>query len=112
MSEPLPSLVPESPPAPPESLWSIVRQAIRGSHRHDYTQGPIGKAILLLAVPMVMEVFMESVFALVDVFFVSKLGSDSIAAVAMTESMMMIIYALVMGLAMGAAALVARRIGE
>jgi putative MATE family efflux protein len=93
-------------------VWATVREALRGTHRHDYTDGPIGRAVVLLAVPMVMEVFMESVFALVDVFFVSKLGADAVAAVAMTESMMMIIYALVMGLAMGAGALVARRIGE
>src|SRR5213593_3767431 len=95
-----------------ESVWSVVREALRGAHHHDYTEGPIDKAILLLAIPMVMEVFMESVFALVDVFFVSKLGADAVAAVAMTESIMSILYALLMGLSMGATALVARRIGE
>jgi putative MATE family efflux protein len=100
------------PPAPPaEGFWSGVREALRGSRR-DYTQGPIGRAILVLAVPMVLEMVMESVFAVCDVFFVSRLGAEAIATVGLTESMLTIIYSLAMGLAIGATAMVARRIGE
>src|SRR5215475_9724243 len=100
---------PLSPPI--EGFWSGVREALRGSHR-DYTQGPIGRAILVLAVPMVLEMVMESVFAVCDVFFVSRLGADAVATVGLTESMLTIIYSLAMGLAIGATAMVARRTGE
>jgi putative MATE family efflux protein len=99
--------------APPrrEGFWTLVRESLRGD-RHDYTALPLGRAILLLAVPMVLEMAMESVFAVVDMFWVSKLGPDAIATVMLTESMLIIIYAFAMGLAMGAAAIIARRIGE
>jgi MATE family, multidrug efflux pump len=93
------------------SAWRHVRDAIRGVH-HDYTDGPIGRSLLLLAVPMVLETLMESLFAVVDVFFVAKLGADAVATVGLTESMLFIIYAIAMGLGIGASALVARRIGE
>lgn len=88
-----------------------IREALRGSHR-DYTRGPIGRAIVVLAIPMVLEMVMESVFAVVDIFFVIKLGADAAAAVGLTESMVTLIYALAMGLSIGAMATVARRIGE
>ena len=101
--------LPHAPPA--EGFWSGVREALRGSRR-DYTQGPIGRAILVLAVPMVLEMVMESVFAVCDVFFVSRLGAEAVATVGLTESMLTIIYSLAMGLAIGATAMVARRIGE
>src|SRR5437773_2601195 len=65
-------------PAREASLWSTVRESIAGSHRGEYTDGPIGRAILLLAIPMVLELVLESVFAVVDVFFVSRLGSDGV----------------------------------
>ncbi len=92
-------------------IWATVREAMRGS-RQDYTEGPIGRAIVLLAVPMVLEMVLESVFAVVDVFWVSRLGADAVATVGITESMLALIYAVAIGLSMGATATVARRIGE
>src|SRR5438876_3031961 len=99
-------------PAREASLWSTVRESIAGSHRGEYTDGPIGRAILLLAIPMVLELVLESVFAVVDVFFVSKLGPDAVSTVGITEAMITIIYAAAIGLSAGATATVARRIGE
>jgi putative MATE family efflux protein len=101
-----------SAPAVNVSLWTTVREAIAGSHHGAYTEGPIGRAILLLAIPMVLELVLESVFAVVDVFFVSRLGADSVATVGLSESMLTIVYAVAIGLSMGATAVVARRIGE
>jgi putative MATE family efflux protein len=106
MSTLSPTTAPES-----ESLWRTIRESLRGSRR-DYTQGPVGRAILLLAIPMVLEVILESVFAVTDVFFVSRLGENAIATVGLTESMMTIVYTLAVGLSIGATATVARRIGE
>src|SRR5437773_8939090 len=99
-------------PAREASLWSTVRESIAGSHRGEYTDGPIGRAILLLAIPMVLELVLESVFAVVDVFFVSRLGPDAIATVGLTESILTIVYALAIGLSVGATATVARRVGD
>jgi putative MATE family efflux protein len=90
---------------------AAIRESLRGSHR-DYTQGPVGRAILLLAVPMVMEMLMESVFAVTDVFFVARLGENAIATVGLTESLLTLIYTVAIGLSIGATAMVARRIGE
>ena len=101
---------PASLPAP-EGLWSHVREALRGSD-HDYTKGPIGRAIFLLAVPMVLEMAMESIFAVTDVFFVGRLGPDAVATIGLTESMLTLVYALAMGLGIGTTAVVARRVGE
>ena len=100
-----------STPEPEESLWSAVKESIRGTHR-SYTTGPIGRAILLLAIPMVLEMVMESVFAVVDIFWVSHLGKDAAATVGLTESLLTLIYALAIGLSIGAMAMIARRIGE
>ena len=93
------------------SLWSTVKESIRGSHQ-DYTEAPIGRAVVLLAVPMVLEMLMESVFVVADVFFVGRLGPDAVATVGITESLMTVMYALAVGLSIGASATVARRIGE
>jgi putative MATE family efflux protein len=93
------------------SFWPILREAVRGSSR-DFTQGPLGLEIFLLAVPMILEMSMESLFAIVDIFFVAKLGADSIAIVGLTESVMALIYAVAFGLAISATATVSRRIGE
>lgn len=93
------------------SLWSLFREAVSGSDR-DFTKGSIGIAIILLAVPMILEMIMESVFAVVDVFFVARLGPTAIAIVGITESMMFIVYAVAMGIGVGGMAMVARRIGE
>jgi len=105
------------PPAEPQApsggtLRALVRDAVRGGHEHDYTEGPVGRAVLLLSVPMVLEMVLESVFAVVDIFWVSRLGADAVAAVGLTESLLTLVYALAMGLAIGATAVVARRIGE
>lgn len=89
----------------------LFRQALRGT-KQDYTEGPVERALILLAVPMVLETVLESLFAVVDIFFVAHLGADAIATVGLTESMMSLIYAVAIGLGIGASAVVARRIGE
>jgi putative MATE family efflux protein len=89
----------------------LVREALHGTAQ-DYTEGPVGRALILLAVPMILETVLESLFAVVDIFFVAHLGADAIATVGLTESMMSLIYAVAIGLGIGAAAVVSRRIGE
>jgi putative MATE family efflux protein len=97
--------------APSDGAWATIVDALRGS-RHDYTAGSIPRAIVLLAIPMVLEMALESVFALVDVFFVGRLGPDAVATVGATEAIVALVYAMGAGLGVGAAAMVARRIGE
>jgi putative MATE family efflux protein len=92
-------------------LWRDAVLAVRGSDQ-DFTKGGLGRAILLLSIPMVLEMVMESVFAVVDIFFVSKLGPGAVATVGVTESLLTLVYAVAMGLSMSTTALVARRTGE
>ncbi|MEM9460195.1 MAG: MATE family efflux transporter [Myxococcota bacterium] len=94
-----------------QSAWSMVAEAIRGSER-DFARLELRKAIPLLAVPMVLEMALEAIFAVVDVFFVSQLGPDAIATVGLTESVITLIYSLSIGIAMPVTAMVARRFGE
>src|SRR4026208_1741958 len=99
-------------PAPlPHGLWPTLRAAVRRI-RIDYTTAPVGQAVIMLAVPMVVEMAMESIFAVADVFWVAHLGADAVATVGLTESMMTMIYTAALGLSIGATALVARRTGE
>jgi putative MATE family efflux protein len=90
---------------------AIIRQSLNGEHQ-DFTSGNISKAVVLLAIPMILELSLESVFAVVDMFFVSKLGKNAIATVGLTESFITLIYSLAIGLSTAATAIVARRIGE
>ncbi|MCC6373156.1 MAG: MATE family efflux transporter [Bacteroidia bacterium] len=92
-------------------LWHAIKQSLNGEQT-DYTKGSIPKAVFLLAVPMILELSLESVFALVDMFFVGKLGQNAIATVGLTESVLTIIYSVAIGLSTAATAIVARRIGE
>jgi len=101
----------QAPPPPPQSLWAGLREAIRGTNA-DYTKIPLRRAVFLLAVPMVLELVLESTFAVVDIFFVAKLGPSAVATVGLTESYLFLLYSVAMGLAMAVTALVARRVGE
>jgi putative MATE family efflux protein len=92
-------------------LWSSIREAIRGSHQ-DFTTGSLNRAILLLAIPMVLEMVLESLFAVVDVFWVGRLGADAVATVGLTESLLSLVFAVGLGLSLSTTAMVARRIGE
>jgi putative MATE family efflux protein len=99
--------------APPEirGAWRTLRAAFVGT-RQDFTRGSIGRAIFLLAVPMVLETLMESLFGIVNAFWVSRLGEDALATVGLTESMLTIVFAICIGLSMGTTAMIARRTGE
>ncbi len=95
----------------PPKLWSSIREAVRGSHQ-DFTAGNLNRAILLLAIPMVLEMVLESLFAVVDVFWVGRLGADAVATVGLTESLLSLVFAVGLGLSLSTTAMVARRIGE
>lgn len=110
MSEPAAAPPPATASGTP-SFWRSVRQSLRGADL-DYTAVPLNRAVLLLAIPMVLEMIMESLFAVTDVFWVSRLGREAIAAVGITESIMSLVYAVAFGMSLAATAIVARRIGE
>src|SRR5579862_4097131 len=96
---------------PQPSMWRSIREALRGPHQ-DYTSGDLNRAILLLAIPMVLEMVLESLFAVVDVFFVGRIGANAVATVGLTESLLSLMFAVAIGLSMSTTAMVARRIGE
>lgn len=91
--------------------WTLLKDALRGKE-YDYTQGSLSTAIFLLAIPMVFEMVMESVFALVDIYFVSQVSTNAVATIGLTESVVSLIYAVAVGISMAATAVVSRRIGE
>jgi putative MATE family efflux protein len=109
MSEPVVSS--DVAQAPPRSLTRQLLDAIRGTEE-DYTRIPLGRAIFLLAVPMILELVMESTFAVVDIYFVGKLGASAVATVGLTETVLFLLYSVAMGMSMAVTAIVARRIGE
>jgi putative MATE family efflux protein len=97
--------------SPPSSFWGAIREAIRGSHQ-DFTTGNLNRAIVLLAIPMVLEMVLESLFAVVDVFWVGRLGANAVATVGLTESLLSLVFAVGFGIGLSTTAMVARRIGE
>lgn len=94
-----------------KKFLSAIKLSLSGAEQ-DYTEGSIRKAVFLLAIPMILELSLESVFALVDIFFVSKLGPNAIASVGLTESVITLVYSVAIGLSVAATAVVARRVGE
>jgi putative MATE family efflux protein len=110
---PAETLAPALPSSAPglKGLLASLWLALKGS-TEDLSQGPVDRAFLLLSVPMVLEMVMESIFALVDMLFVSRLGADAIATVGLTESLLTLLQTLPLGLSVGATALIARRVGE
>jgi len=93
------------------SIWRELQNAVRGTEA-DYTTVSLKRAIFLLAVPMILELVLESTFAVVDIFFVGKLGSSAVATVGLTETYLFLLYAVGLGLSMAVTAIIARRIGE
>ena len=94
-----------------KKFFDDLKTAITGKE-HNFTSGSLNRAIFMLAVPMVLEMVMESLFAVVDIYFVSKVSMDAVATIGLTESVIMVVFAIAIGISMAAAAMVARRIGE
>jgi len=94
------------------SAWSAIKDAIRGDMHRDFTQERVGRAITLLAIPMVLEMAMESLFAVVDMFWVAHLGADAVATVGLTEAVLTLLFSVAIGMSVATTAMVARRIGE
>ena len=90
-------------PSQGPNWWTLLKDALRGKE-YDYTQGSLNKAIFLLAIPMVFEMLMESVFALVDIYFVSQVSTNAVATIGLTESVISLIYAVAVGISMAATA--------
>jgi putative MATE family efflux protein len=111
VATPTPPVAPECPASKAESRLTLIKEAILGSKK-DFTAISIDRAIFLLAVPMVLEMAMESLFGIVDIFWVAHLGADSTATVGITEGMLTMIFAVAIGMSMGTTAVVARRTGE
>src|SRR5579863_7496963 len=101
----------QSAPVVRTGVFATIREALSGAHR-DLTQGNLRRTIIILAIPMILEMLMESLFGVVDMFFVARLGVDSLATVALTESCLVLVFGIAMGLSMATTAFVARRIGE
>src|SRR5262245_40430700 len=101
----------ETTTSPGGSFLQSIRQALAGAP-HDYTSGSLSRAITLLAIPMVLEMAMESLFGILDVFWVGRLGPEAVATVGLTEALLTCVFAVALGLSMSTTALVARRIGE
>ena len=97
--------------APSSTIWQTILQSLRREN-HDYTSEKLNRAVILLAVPMMLEMMMESVFARADIFWVSRLGNEAVAVVGIAESIMTIVYAVSAGFSVAGTAIVARRIGE
>ena len=102
---------PQLPDGKAHGFWSSVGEALRGSHQ-DFTTGNLNRSILLLAIPMVLEMVLESLFAVVDVFWVGRLGANAVATVGITETLLALVFAIGLGVALSTTAMVARRIGE
>lgn len=98
-------------PQPRNSIWRSLLEAVKGTQQ-DFTEGSISRAVLLLATPMVLEMLMESLFAVVDIFWVTRLGANAVATVGLTESMLTIVFSVALGVSLSTTAMVARRIGE
>jgi putative MATE family efflux protein len=105
------AFMPSTAQATASSKWSVIKESLAGTHQ-DFTEGSLARGIALLAIPTILELGMESTFGLVDAFWVAKLGADAIAAVGLTESLVVLIFSVAMGLSMATTATVARRIGE
>ncbi len=103
--------VEQIPETRPSGVWQTITEAIKGTHQ-DFTEMPISRAVFLLAIPMVLEMVMESLFAIVDVFWVTRLGPNAIATVGLTESMLTLVFSVALGISLSTTAMVARRVGE